>query len=236
MQTSISDYSNLRKDGARTWIPLPEGEEGFEFEEVVLQGGAHLAMEAILNMSITQQLIINQLSGPVGNSALYGTLHVGPNQYAEIMNTPYFFPSSVRTYTSSVLVIPQRLQFHRSNSTFGGTIGGLRELVVSGGSLSLQEGISTLSFSGNNTLHLNSLEIKGGAMLSARDGTDWISLNLGSLDLTSGALLEGRKLFVDAQRLTVEATAELSVSGGGYADNGRGECFKLFCFFLIGLV
>lgn len=223
MQTSISDYSNLRKDGARTWIPLPEDEEGFEFEEVVLQGGAHLAMEASLNMSITQQMIISQLSGPVGDSALYGTLHVGPYQYAEIMNAPYFFPSSVRTYSSSILVIPQRLQFHQSHSTFGGAIGGLRELVVSGGSLSLQEGFSTLSFSGNNTLHLSSLEIKGGAVLSARDSTDWVTLNIGSLDLTSRALLEGSKLFVDAKRLTIEATAELSVSGGGYADNGRGE-------------
>ncbi|PIK55153.1 hypothetical protein BSL78_07883 [Apostichopus japonicus] len=57
----------------------------------------------------------------------------------------------------------------------------------------------------------------------AGDGSDWFSLKTNDLDVTSGSVIQGSRLFVETDILHIEATAELSVSGGGFSDNGRGK-------------
>lgn len=221
-QTTIPSYFDHTNDEARTWVPLnKDGYEGFEFEEVTIKGHAQLVFEVLPEAYETQHILIHQLSGPVPEkSHLYGRLHVGPDQYIEIRNCPYFFPVNIETYLFSILVIPPRLQFHGHQSSVEGAVSGLKELIVSGGSLTFHQDSGTLTGPGSKTLQLDSLQVKNDGVVNVGDGLDLFTLQTQSLDLTSGSILRGRKLLIETERLHIEGTAELKV--WGFDDNPRG--------------
>lgn len=212
----------MRTDRARTWVPLSQSPQ-LEFEEVIIRGRAQLVFEAVEHSQETQHIIIHQLSGPVPEeSDFYGCLHVGPDQYMEIRSSPYFFPANFQTYFSSLLVIPSRLQFHGSKISVKGALGGLRDLVVSGGSLSFEQHARSLTVSEYNHIKLDSLQIKNNGIVKVGDEMELFVLETTAMNLTSGSVLQGRKLLFKTEKLRIEGTAEVSVSGGGFDYNPRG--------------
>ena len=157
-QNPIEDYQNLQTIGAKTWIPLPGDNTDLYFEELTLLGKAQLAFEA---SDVHEQITIQTLIGPSVHDDSYGTLHIGPSQFAQILQIGNYLPFNLHLYNGGTIVLPSAVTFQASKNVINGTLGGAVDMAVidaevlyGKGAASLPDVIPGRSYSKHYTLNM----------------------------------------------------------------------------------
>ncbi|XP_071498054.1 uncharacterized protein [Diadema antillarum] len=213
-QTEVEDYTNEERLGAKTWVPVVPNALDFSLEEVTLCGSAHLAFEITDSQGLT--LEVRNLVGPdVHKSDTFGTLHIGPNQFVRLFQTPTYLPLNLRLYDGGTLVLPDVVTFQSSRSTLDGALGGASTATVIDTQLSLGRGATSLPDVTPNTVNFEVLNVKHGSIVSVSDDDDLFFLEAKEINISPGGQLVGRSLSIVADSIVVEDTGILSVDYGG---------------------
>ena len=205
-----------------TWInQIAIGTE-YTFDELTLQGNAHLAFESRAESS-ARQFVIQKLIGEESQLyQRYGTLHTGPNQVVTIRQSMYYLPLNLYVYDQGSLSLPDRVMLHRTESVVNGLLGGARDLSLSHSMLSFGENSRSAVETIQTTFSFDTLSVLPGSVVELSGWSGDYELKLTRLEIGANGKVLGRRLKVRAEMITLAETAVLSVDYGGLNSNGIG--------------
>ena len=97
-QTFIKNYTDLTREGGRSWITT-QYVDGFNVERLLVRGGSHLGFKHMQGRTLA--LNVDRLEGD-----LTGLLHVSTGNRVLIKSTPNQFPASFRVYSGGYFALP----------------------------------------------------------------------------------------------------------------------------------
>lgn len=227
----IVDYSNLRSDSARTWLPLSSVQlvpinlhdisigatvyQGLIIDEVRLGGSAHLAIE-FGGSNVRLHTFRKFFGNFEGNS--FGFVHVGPYQFLTIPDTDYYIPLNLKVYRSGYIKLPNRVMLHKNSlSLNAGYLIGVTDLTISQCKVTFGADSGALNTGALQAMHFTfqtvTLMSQGTLEMASVDSKYTVSLD--SLVINSGGELTGRNLSVVAKSVSVDESGKISLDGGG---------------------
>ena len=233
LKGEISDYSDLARDSARTWLSnkyivgslqpaLLEDLDigvtiytGLTIDEVRLGGSAHFAIEPE-NTTILLHTFHKFYGTYEENS--YGFLHVGPRQLLNVPNTDYYIPVNLKIYAEGYVKLPSKIMLHKNSlSLNGGYIIGVQDLTISECRVSFGPRSGALSdgslFPTRFQFHTVRLMSNGLLEMVARNAN--YSLDTESLVINSGGVLVGRNVTITAKMATIDESGKISLDAQG---------------------
>lgn len=229
----IDDYSDLTSDSARTWltishiigssapVAIPDIDlgttvyKGLTITEVKLGGSAHLAIEP--DSAKTRLHTFAQFYGTFeGNS--FGFVHVGPHQLLAMPDTDYYIPVNLKIYQSGYIQLPNRVMLHKNSlSLNAGYIIGVKDLTISQCTVTFGAGSGALSAGSLQAMYFKfqtvTIMSQGTLDMVARN-TNY-SLDIDSLVINSGGVLNGGRVGILAQSVIVDESGKINLDGQG---------------------
>lgn len=233
-QETIDDYYDLTSDSARTWLTLshdivgsPEPAavqdidvgpiiyKGLTIDEVKLGGSVHLAIEP--DSSLTRLHTFRQFYGTYEGDS-FGFLHVGPRQLVTIPNTDYYIPVNLRVYQSGYIQLPERVMLYKNSlSLNAGYLIGVKDLTISQCTVMFGSGSGafiTGSLQATNFKFQTVTIMSQGLLDMVATNTNY-SLEMDSLVINSGGVLNGRYVVIVAQTVTVDESGLINLDARG---------------------
>ena len=214
-RTSLVNFSNPRKDNARTW--LPSNSNQYVFDEVTLTGGSHLVLEYTGN---NQKMVIGKLTGIRGDAGndVTSYLHIGQWQAVHVHKTGAIFPVNIHVYQKGTLGLPPSIEIKKTVFNCEGRLNGLKELTVSE---------TTINFGVNSGSVINGpyvpwrfvleqVTAKAAGKILFKNAEHGNVLETGRLEVKAEGVIQARMLTIRSDVIVVEETAKITVDGQAF--------------------
>ena len=186
-------------------------------------GKAQLAFEVY--DAHEQKITIQTLIGPSVHDDSYGTLHIGPSQFAQILQIGNYLPFNLHLYNGGTIVLPSAVTFQSSKNVINGILGGAVDMAVIDAEVSFGKGAASLPDAIPRKIVLEALHVEYDGTISCGEGVEQFTIEAGSVDLSPGSSLLGQSLHLDVDSLSLAETAILSVDNGGTELTSEGTNF-----------
>ena len=217
---AIQDYSQIALDSGRAWL-LPTsgshvlaGDQNYNFEELQIYGGAHLAVLTEPHNRAASIYFRNMIGDRTG------TIHVGYNQTMDLVRPTIDLPFNVRVYRGGFLGLAPDTTVHGVEIHVDGVISYLKNLTLHhGGLLSLRENSRTGNEAEENDFKFEFVTVQFEGvlqMVSSAAGHEGMNLTVRVLHIEGGGKVEGSSLRVLAENISVNTEGLLTVTGRGY--------------------
>ncbi|CAH1775844.1 unnamed protein product, partial [Owenia fusiformis] len=213
-ENAESRYEHRELDGIRTWIEPESGTNSYDFDEVYLTGGAHLAFYPMTSLTTPVDIYIGNLNGDKS-----GHLHIGYEQSVVINETAIDIPFNMHVYESGSADLPARAFFMKTKLYSAGHITGLEDVYVfDGGMVVIDSNSSVGENSVAGQVNIETVHVQDGGTfeLKSYDNNDaW------ELDVVNITVYGGGHFKANAQ-LNVTATHLFAIYSGGRIDLDHG--------------
>ena len=216
-RTSLVNFANPRKDNARTWLPSLSNDTNYDFDEVILTGGAHLALEYT---GQDQKIVIRKMSdvlNTVGNDAT-SYLHIGQWQTVSVHKTGAIFPSNIHVYKKGTLGLPPSIEIKKSAFNCEGRVNGLEELTVSEATINfgVSSGSVTNSPYVSGRFVFKRVTVKAAGKIIFMNAEHGNVLQSKILEVKAEGLIQARMLTIRSDVILVEETGRITVDGQAF--------------------
>lgn len=220
LRAAIYDYSDLSRDGCRAWIlpqsvnhPFAKSQGDFNFEELQIYGGAHLAVltEPIYkNSSLHFRYMIGDRTG---------TIHVARNQVINLMRDEIDIPFNAYVYADGYLGLAPYTEVHGVTIYLTGILANIQNLTLHhGGVLWINDQARTVNQT-NNTFAFDAVRIQDKGRITALYSpivNHGLLFSSRSLFVEGGGLFQCTKFTLLTENITIDDGGHLNADGYGY--------------------
>ena len=222
-RTSLVNFANPRKGNARTWLPSLTNDTQYNFDEVTLAGGSHLAIAYARN---GQKIVIGKLSD-VKNNDFTSYLHVGQWQTINVRGSGVIFPVNIHVYNDGTLGLPPRTEVKKTTFNCEGHLMGLKELTVSETTINL--GVDSGSII--NGLYvarhfvLERVTINAAGKIVFKNAEYGNVLETSKLEVKAKGSIQARMLTIRSDDILVDQTARITVDSQAFEQGAANKSY-----------